>query len=772
MNKPRAFCRKVILQFFLTLIFCGPVPHVFSSISETTTNSFAPSGLLCELLSHPEMTVITSPVPEFGWIVNSNKPGDSQSGYKIMVASSLQLLEKDLPDLWNTGLVMSDRSINIKYGGKPLSSNSYYWWKVKTLNKLAGESSWSVAQMFNTSDFNVARKWPGESKWVRLKDPKGNESWTLENRHPVIYHSVKPVKQVERQNGIRFYDFEKSAFSTLDLNLTWIPKNENVQQLLLQVNIGEKAVGDSIDQKPGGGVIFRTYPIKLKPGSHQYSLEIPRFVARYPHSQVMPLQMPEVIPFRFCELICNDEKIQVNEIVQKALYCLYDSKASGFSCSDDRLNAIYELCKYSTIANTFNGDYANSERERMMYEADCYIQQMCHYTIDREYAIARYSLENLIYHATWPTEWISHSILMAWADYWYTGNTQVIQNYYDDLKAKTMMALETGNGLISTTTGHQTTEFLKSIHFNGKELKDIVDWPHGAMGSGSGGETDNYDFRDFNTVVNAFYYKSLVCMADMSLAIEKTTDAERYKQKAVAVRNAFNKYFFNAERGIYMDGIGSAHASLHANLYALCFGLVPEKCMATVIDYIKSKGMACGVYSSNYLLEALFNYGQSDYAMSLLTSDSDRSWLNMIRVGATMTTEAWDNKYKSNNGWSHAWSASPVHIITRKIMGIEPIEPGFHRIRIKPQPVTLKYAELKFPTIRGDVLMSFKSDPAQSFSMNLTIPANTTADVYLPFWSKNQRVSMNGHKVKFRQNGNYILVEGVGSGNNTFQVIR
>ena len=45
-------------------------------------------------------------------------------------------------------------------------------------------------------------------------------------------------------------------------------------------------------------------------------------------------------------------------------------------------------CKY------YNGDYANSQRERMMYEADCYIQQMSHYSVDREFAIGRYSLEN------------------------------------------------------------------------------------------------------------------------------------------------------------------------------------------------------------------------------------------------------------------------------------------------------------------------------------------------------------------------------------------
>ena len=375
--------KYIVLTIFMNI-------SVISGISAQTS---APSGLMCELLSHPELSRLTNPTPYFDWIVNSDKPGDFQTAFRIMVASSPELLKNATPDLWNTGTVLSGQSINISYAGKPLSSNTSFWWKVKTINKLGGESDWSNIQKFNTSDINATKKWPGESKWIKLTDDKGEKIWTFENRHPTIYHPVKPVKQIVRQNGDHFFDFGKAAFSTLEMNLTWNPNNGNKEQMLTKINIGEKAVGDSIDQKPGGGIVFRTYNLSIKPGPHLYSLEIPRFVPRYPHSQAMPLEMPEVAPFRFCELICDGENIQVNEIIQKALYYFFDNKASSFSCSDERLNSIYDLCKHSIIANTFNGDYANSERERMMYEADCYIQQMGHYAIDREFAIARYSLE-------------------------------------------------------------------------------------------------------------------------------------------------------------------------------------------------------------------------------------------------------------------------------------------------------------------------------------------------------------------------------------------
>ncbi len=739
-------------------------------LSDISAQKFAPTGLLCELLSHPELSLITDPTPDFGWIVNSDKPGDFQVAYAIMVASSAEQLKNEIPDMWNSGIISTGLSINISYAGKPLLSNTSYWWKVKTWNKLCGESTWSAIQKFNTSLFNASVNWPGESKWVRLTHDNGEPFLAMENRHPISYHDVEPGKVITRKNGKLFYDFEKSAFSYLTINVTWNPKKS--QQSSLKIAIGEKAVGDSIDQKPGGGIIFRTYDLPIKEGTHDYDLKIPRFIPNQPHSQSLPLELPEVIPFRYCEITLSSNDIHINKITQKALYYLIDWEASSFSCSNENLNAVYDLCKYSTIANTYNGDYANSQRERMMYEADCYIQQMSHYSVDREFAIGRYSLENLIYHASWPTEWISHSVLMAWADYWNTGNDKVIRTYYDDLKAKTMMALETENGLISTLTGLQTKEFIKSIHFNGEKIVDIVDWPHESQGIKPSGETDNHEFKTYNAVVNAFYYHGLVLMEKMAKAINNEADADFFEKKAQRLKGIFNDHFFDSKKGIYIDGIGSSHSSIQSNLFSLAFGLVQEENKRTVVDYIKSKGMACGVYAANYLLEALYNAGEGQYALDLMTSEIDRSWMNMIKTGSTMTTEAWDVKYMPHfMGWSHAWSASPAHIIPRKLMGIEPGEPGFGKIIIKPQPGNLTWGTMKLPTIRGEILTSFKQECGKSFELNISIPKNTTAEVYIPQIAENYLLTVDGQNIlEPKIESSYIIIDGVESGTHIFRI--
>ena len=743
--------------------------YVLAGMNISASERAAPTGLLSELLSQPELSAITAPTPEFSWIVNSELNDDYQTAYQIMVAGSeLQLnQQKDL--IWDSGKLKSGQSSNIQYQGGALSPHSSYWWMVRTWNRDDRVSGWSEPQKFNTGDFYAERTWPGESRWVQIELEDGGKLWTFENRHPIIYHDVDPVKRV-RQKDLTFFDFGKAAFAVPEIKYTWENENRRDSEDTIRVVLGERSVGDSIDREPGGGVLFRKYPLVIKQGTHTKMLKLPRFVPRYPHSQAMPEHMPEVIPFRYVEIQPDNPEVIIEKVTQHALYYLFDEDASYFHSSDQRLNDVYNLCRYSVKANTFNGDYSASERERMLYEADAYIHQISHYAVDREFAIGRYSLENLIFHATWPTEWILHTILMAYADYRHSGNTGIIEKYFSDLTAKLMLELASDNYLISTRTGKQTPEFLESIHFNGSELRDIVDWPHAGMGlDETGGETDNFDFTDYNAVVNAFHYHALVLMAEMAEAVGKNSETERFNNRASLVFEAFNNAFFDRKKGIYVDGIGSDHSSLHANMFALVFGLVEEHKKPLVIDYIKTKGMACGVYGANYLLEALFNEKETEYAIGLMTSDSDRSWLHMLRVGSTMTTEAWDNKYKSNNGWSHAWSASPAHIIPRKIMGIEPITPGFGEIRIAPQPGNLEYASCKLPTIKGPVLVDFSQKPGDTFSLNVEIPANTKAKVVFPDTFASGKITVEGEPVDHELIDEELFIN-VGSGKHSIKI--
>jgi hypothetical protein len=238
-------------------------------------------------------------------------------------------------------------------------------------------------------------------------------------------------------------------------------------------------------------------------------------------------------------------------------------------------------------------------------------------------------------------------------------------------------------------------------------------------------------------------------MSEIARVLGKTEDHSFYRDRSAKVKIAFNKAFLDSTRGIYTDGVSTDHASLHANMFPLAFHLVPDDYKAGVAQYIKGKGMACSVYGSQYLLEGLYEAGEAQHAFDLITSDSKRSWLNMLRVGSTMTTEAWDEYFKPNLTWNHAWGAAPANIIPRKLFGIEPLEPAFEKIRIRPQPADLEMVEIKKPTIKGPVHGKWLLRD-NYFTLTITIPANTEAEIWLPT-SDPAEVTGNGNPIQESQ---------------------
>ena len=760
-----------IIYSFLMLIFLMQIPIFQTTV--LANNKTRPTGLTINLLEHPgqvflngypvnaslhlavnqkedfRFTEISGSRPFFGWIVNNNGKNVTQTAYRILLAEGSENIgnEKDL--LWDSGQINSDQSVNVIYAGKALEPNKVYFWKVKTWSSNGEESTYSAISQFKTS--------------AKLVD-YATSSYPLQRQDvfPVLIRSVT--------DSCTFIDFGKAAFGRLRLTLKGDATVDSIT-----VRLGEASKAGKINRNPGGNIRYSEYKLALLKGWNTYVITIaPDKMNTAPRAIPMPRHIGEVTPFRYCEIDNYKVKISKYQVIQETVFYPFNEEESFFTSSDTVLNKVWDLCKYSIKATSFTGIYIDGDRERIPYEADAYINQLGHYGVAREYSMGRYSHEYLIHHPTWPTEWILQSVLMAWNDYLYTGNLASLRHFYKDLKAKSLMALADESGLISTTTGKVSPQVLESIHFNGK-LRDIVDWPQpGAVGVdiNSAGEIDGYILKDVNTVVNAFHYKALLIMSDVAALMQQPADQKMFAEQAFKVKKSFNEKLLNKKRGIYIDGIGTDHASLHANMFPLAFGLVPEKFMGSVNKFIHSRGMACGVYGSQFLMDALYDSNDGDYGLELLSSTGLRSWYNMIRIGSTISLEAWDNKFKPNLDWNHAWGAVPANIIPRKLMGIEPLEPGFRKIRIKPQPSTLAHAEIKHPTIRGDVLVSFQNNPGNAYKLNITIPANTTADVYLPFWSKSQKVTMDGKAVSFKQEGKFVVITGVGSGNSVFEVLK
>jgi hypothetical protein len=561
---------------------------------------------------------------------------------------------------------------------------------------------------------------------------------------------IEPAKPVSKGSGSYFLDFGKDAFGTLVLNYK-PPKNDTLIILL-----GEKLISPAtIDPNPGGSIRYQEVKLPVTPEKHEYTVQLKPYLRNtIPPAVVLPDTFGVIMPFRYCEIHNLNTPVEKVKIRQKVFNYYFNDKASSFSSSDTLLNRIWDLCKYSIKATSFCGIYIDGERERIPYEADALINQLGHYCVDNEYSLARRTNEYFMTNPTWPTEWLLTTVLLFYNDYLYTGDTRSLEKYYDALKYKTLTDLAREDGLISSASEKLTPELIGKLGFknSSQKIRDIVDWPPSQSETSwklvrPEGERDGHDMRPVNTVVNAFHYMNMELMSVIAGQLGKTQDSLFYRNRANLVKEAINSILLDRNRGIYIDGEGSDHSSLHANMFPLAFGIVPEEYADRVIAFIKTRGMACSVYGSHFLLEALYKYREADYALDLMTATHDRSWFNMIRSGSTITMEAWDMKYKPNSDWNHAWGAAPANIIPRFLWGITPVEPGFAKVRISPQFSRLTSAEIRMPTIKGPVTGEYSTGKKMEKRFNISIPREMKAEFIFPV-KENIKVFLNGQNLK------------------------
>lgn len=309
----------------------------------------------------------------------------------------------------------------------------------------------------------------------------------------------------------------------------------------------------------------------------------------------------------------------------------------------------------------------------------------------------------------------------------YTGDTDSVREWYPALKPKLLLNLAGENNLITVQNqgeGYRFPGFPKTTI-----LRDLIDWPQN--------ERDGYELGVYNLVPNCWHYEALKRMRELALLLGQDGDAVFYGERAEILRNAIHTLMFKKDR--YVDHPDSSHTALHSLLFPLAFAVPPVENRPVLLAGMQSRGMACSVFAAQFLLEACYRNRLADYGLSLLTSDSLRSWRNMLNKGATITMEAWDDSLKPNQDWNHAWGAAPANIIPRHLAGIQPLKPGFDIFQVDPQPGNLKYFTMRQPTRHGPVSLQLEGK-----TVLLEVPAGSAA------LFKNQKLLPGQHRLKLR----------------------
>jgi alpha-L-rhamnosidase len=181
---------KLILSAILfTLIALGESPASAVGAAEV-------AGLRCEFMITP--LGIEDARPALSWTIRDDRRGVVQTAYRVMVASSEELLSKDQGDLWDSGEVTSDQSHLVSYAGKPLVSRQRCFWKVlvktvatdgKQTSGVWSQPSWWEMGLLRASD------WQGS--WIQSAacKPMDDEMTRLWTRMCVMPPELNDLKK-------------------------------------------------------------------------------------------------------------------------------------------------------------------------------------------------------------------------------------------------------------------------------------------------------------------------------------------------------------------------------------------------------------------------------------------------------------------------------------------------------------------------------------------------------------------------------------------------
>lgn len=230
-----------------------------------------------------------------------------------------------------------------------------------------------------------------------------------------------------------------------------------------------------------------------------------------------------------------------------------------------------------------------------------------------------------------------------------------------------------------------------------------------------------------------FYFARL--MSRIAVLLNKPDDAGKYELLATNILEKYNKEFFNENTGLYADD------SQLAQVIPLLYGMVPEGKEKTVEDQLikniiekHDRHLTTGFIGTPLLFKLLTDLGYADLAYTMATQEDHPGWFYMLRNGATTIWEVWDAMAQVDHSRNHPAFGAIGAWYYQSLAGIQPdpAGPGFKKIIIKPEIVgDLTWASASYHSIHGKILSDWKREGDQLI-MNITVPVNTTATIYIP----------------------------------------
>ena len=479
----------------------------------------------------------------------------------------------------------------------------------------------------------------------------------------------------------------------------------------------------------------------------------------------------EVYEPRFCyngfqtvEITGLDYHPDLNDFTAQVI-CTVLPVAGSFECSNEKFNRLQSIILHTT--RNFIVHYPNdpvrekagwtqdaqSGFEVMSYNYDC-VSMYCkwqHDFLDNQHengyvsTVVPSRFDGPTINGPW---WGGMIVYLPWKIYQYFADQRLLEKSYPSMK--------------------KYVDYLTSISDNHIVKWGLGDW----LEPGSGSVNPKQTPVPLTSTIAYYYFSNIVSQTAHLLG--KTEDEKKYAVLAGDIKKSYNQTFLNDKTGEYALG------SQASQLMSLTLGLVPKDNEKIVRDAllhkieVDSMHLSTGFVSTPFLLNGLTDLGYPKVAYTMATQKTFPSWFDMVfNHGNTVFKESWN----SGGVQMPSLGASIGSWFFGSLAGIkqDPSIVGFKKIIIDPISDTrLSWAKGSYKSIQGNIVSSWKRENG-TFTLNVKIPANTQAKVYLPTTDLHRIYESEKSVIKNKDFGPIYIENGktivnTGSGNYAFTI--
>jgi alpha-L-rhamnosidase len=442
--------------------------------------------------------------------------------------------------------------------------------------------------------------------------------------------------------------------------------------------------------------------------------------------------------YRYIEAEVISGSATIESMQSQFIYA--DANVAGeFTSSNNDYNKIYDLCLKAFQSNMASILTDCPHREKLGYIQCVHTLGPSHmYLYDVQTLLAKTAQDmresvrpdGLIHPESpnyvkywggiWPAAEVT-IVLAPWLAYQNYGDIKILEDNYDLMKQQISI-------------------------IDGKCVNHIAEYCGGAVGDWGGAN------RESILTETGVFHAAINVMVKIATVLGNSNDAAFYSNLANAAKTSYNNRFFNSDKNYYNPGGDGPNA------LPLYWGFVPSGKENDVIDYIadyitntRGGNFSAGEVTLGYLFQSLSRYGRNDVVELMIQQQDAPSYKNLIDRGATALTEFFDMRYSHN----HCMFGQVIEWFYGSVAGISSTKPGYEEIRIKPYVGNLTSCNSSVNTIRGKVVSNWSVGNDGVFTLDVTIPANTTANISIPKIDYNEDWAIQESRGICWQNGAY-----------------